>query len=141
MKLMKAALPLSTGALLMSVFHQLLGGNNGSGWGRSPPRIGWAAAGNAAANIVTMVRRDVRNFTVSITISDGPNNHYTRSGRSRGWRAGVYSAAFRKGSAHMPPVDLIAPTKRPILAISLGVSLSAFVAILAAVLFSGASAE
>jgi uncharacterized repeat protein (TIGR01451 family) len=35
----------------------------------------------------------------------------------------------------------VTPTKRPILAISLGVSLSAFVAILAAVLFSGASAE
>src|SRR2546430_5638884 len=78
MKLMKAALPLSTGALLMSVFHQLLGGNNGSGWGRSPPRIGWAAAGNAEANIVTMVGRDVRNFTVSITISDGSNNHYPK---------------------------------------------------------------
>src|SRR5438552_13595402 len=78
MKLMQAALPRSTGALLMSVFDQLLGANNGSGWGRSPPRIGCAAAGNAEANIVTMVRRDVRNFTVSITISDGPNNHYTK---------------------------------------------------------------
>ena len=41
----------------------------------------------------------------------------------------------------MPPVDPVTPTRRPILAISLGVSLSAFMAVLAAVLFSGASAE
>jgi uncharacterized repeat protein (TIGR01451 family) len=41
----------------------------------------------------------------------------------------------------MPRVDLVTPTKRPILAISLGVSLTVFVAVLAAVLFSGASAD
>src|SRR5713101_6127754 len=65
MKLMNAALPLSTGALLMSAFHQLSGGNNGSGWGRSPPRTGCAASGNAAANPITTKASHTRNVTTA----------------------------------------------------------------------------
>src|SRR3989442_14103623 len=63
MKLMNAALALSTGALLMSAFHQLFGGNNGNGWGRSPPRIVCAATGNAAANPITTKASQFRNVT------------------------------------------------------------------------------
>jgi hypothetical protein len=37
---MKALLFGSTGAALMSVFHQLPGGKSGSGWGSAPPRWG-----------------------------------------------------------------------------------------------------
>src|SRR5690349_5053158 len=41
MKLMNAALFGSTGALLMSVFHQFEGGKSGNGGGSGPPAI-WA---------------------------------------------------------------------------------------------------
>src|ERR1700680_3425957 len=52
-QLMKLALLGSTGALLMSVFHQLSRGNSGSGWGSAPPTV-WAPAGSgpeAAARV------------------------------------------------------------------------------------------
>src|SRR5262245_29259728 len=43
MNVMNAADPLSTGAPLMSRFHQLLGGNSGSGGGNVPPSVATAA--------------------------------------------------------------------------------------------------
>jgi hypothetical protein len=45
MKLMKLAEFVSTGALLMSVFHQLLAGKSGSGTGIGPPCVAAAKAG------------------------------------------------------------------------------------------------
>ena len=41
---MKLALFASTGAAEMSVFHQLVGGNSGSGCGSSPPTVASSAA-------------------------------------------------------------------------------------------------
>src|SRR6267143_6748625 len=106
---MNAALPLSTGALLMSVFHQLFGGKSGSGWGRSPPRIGCAARGNVAANPITTKASQLRNvttptcsaFRLSRLQSLSVQIIITREAVGPGiWRVGVYSAASRKGAVH-----------------------------------------
>src|ERR1700716_4221628 len=66
MKLMKFAELLSTGAALMSRFHQFVGGNTGSGLGTGPPWQGgpgglghvgvWASAGLAQSAVSTNSR-------------------------------------------------------------------------------------
>jgi hypothetical protein len=57
MKLMKAAEWGSSGAALMSRFHQLSGGNSGSGVGSGPPSCGGAAKASAQTRAAMRVMR------------------------------------------------------------------------------------
>src|SRR5260370_12373473 len=63
MKSMKLAELASTGAALMSVFHQLFAGNSGSGTGIGPPCVAAAAdPQNAAMATVSARRRSMKHY-------------------------------------------------------------------------------
>src|SRR5688572_2982736 len=59
MKLMNPAELGSTGAALMSRFHQLVEGKSGSGPGRGPPRVAAHAATGTRSATATISRRSV----------------------------------------------------------------------------------
>src|SRR5712691_10208722 len=131
---MNAGLFGSTGAALMSVFHQLVGGNSGRGAGRSPPRI-WA-----------QMRRTVTKATgsmglFSFTIFPCPNNRASRVlpvGRSRERESDP--PASRKVLS-MPAVSPeFAQPRRSVLKLSLGLTLAVVGSMLTAIFLTGAPA-
>src|SRR2546430_15927802 len=76
---MNALLFGSTGAALMSAFHQLPGGKSGSGWGSAPPRWGDCARAAGERARRRPARRDMkrilraRHYTVVSVVTARPD--------------------------------------------------------------------
>src|SRR5581483_3683497 len=128
---MKAALFVSTGAPLISVFHQLPGGKSGKGGGSGPPRI-WARTRNVTAPVAGI-------WLFSFTICVCSNNRQVRSYARRVSRAKRGFCELRGKVLSMPAVtpEMNRPG-RSVIKLSLGVSLFAVAAMVAAVVIIGA---